>query len=153
MSFMVLFKTLKVRRAFCDVLVQLCYGAYVRGVKRWAIPRGPSEQRGLWVAPLWCPVYASACRWGATQAAGLPGPGSLTNPFYRLTQDSTPCWVLLYAVLIWRKRPSAIHNTLQTQHNTYSCLTYTLTATMQANTTIGPLWKTLLQQKKKKWFE
>lgn len=107
---------------FRDVLLQPCYGAYLREVKRWAIPRGPSEQRGLWVALLWRPVYASACRWGATQAAGLPGLGSLTNPFYQLTQDPTPCWVLLYTVLIWRNRPSAIQNTLQTQHNTYSCL-------------------------------
>lgn len=97
----------------------------------------PQRAEGIMGHPLWCPVYASACRWGATQAAGLPGPGSLTKPFYRLTQDSTPCWVLLYAGLIWRKRPSAIQNTLQTQHNTYSCLTYTLTATRQDNTTVA----------------
>lgn len=36
---------------FCEDFMQPCYGAYVRGVKRWAIPRGPREQRGLWVTP------------------------------------------------------------------------------------------------------
>ncbi len=139
-------------RNFRDVLLQQSYGAYLREVKRWAIPRGPSEQRGLWVAPLWRPVYASACRWGATQAAGLPGLGSLTNPFYQLTQDPTPCWVLFYTVLIWRNRPSAIQNTLQTQHNTYSCLhTHTLTATRQADTTVA-CWGICTLWKQKKIF-
>ncbi len=141
------------------MLLQQCYGAYLREVKRRAIPRGPSEQRGLWVAPLWRPVYASACRWGATQAAGLPGLGSLTNPFYQLTQDPTPCWVLFYTVLIWRNRPSAIQNTLQTQHNTYPCLhthththTHTLTATRHADTTVA-CWRICTLWKKKDFFK
>lgn len=76
-----------------------------------SFPEAPGEPRGLWVALLWRRGFkhASACRWGGTQAAGLPGPHALTRPFSPASPAHRLPAALAHTGSVQRNRAAAVH--------------------------------------------